>query len=266
VPTRENTTAPRHSDGVPKALLVTFLVALSGSLLVSGSAVMLQPRIEANRAAEREQHLMAIVGRLPGIEELFERIEDAAVDAVVVDITRGEIDHTLRPEQVDAPAAVRDAAATIAVPRNRDIAGLGQVNRYQVVYLVRAENELRLIVLPLRGQGYSSTLQGFLGLAGDANTIVGLSFYEHGETPGLGGRIDDPQWRAQWQGKQVRDPEGRLRIEVVRDAAESEELLARYQVDALTGATFTSRGVHNIVRFWLGDDGFGPFLRRLERR
>lgn len=258
--------ASMPNDSLAKTLLVALLVALFGSVLVSGSAVLLRPRIDANLEGERQRNLLEIVQRLPGAEQLFDGVEAASVEAFVVELASGEIDRTMRPEDVDARAAAQDIARSVAIPPDRDIAGIRRVSRYEVVYLVRAADELRLIVLPVRGRGFASTLYGFLGLAGDANTVVGLSFYEHGETPGLGAQVDSPQWREQWQGKKVRDPQGQLRVGVARGTLSPADPNAPYQVDGLTGATFTSQGVNNLVRFWLGDDGFGPFLNRIQPR
>jgi Na+-transporting NADH:ubiquinone oxidoreductase subunit C len=255
--------ASMPNDSMAKTLMVALLVALFGSVLVASAAVLLRPRIEANMERERQRNLLEMVRRLPGMGQLFERVEDASVEAFVVDLSTGEIDRRMRPEEVDARAAAQDITRSVAVSPDRDIAGIRRVSRYDVVYQVRAKDELRLIVLPVRGRGYASTLYGFLGLAGDANTIVGLSFYEHAETPGIGAQVDSPQWRAQWQDKKVRDPQGQVRIGVARGAVMPTDPNAPYQVDGLTGATFTSQGVNNLVRFWLGDDGFGPFLNRI---
>jgi Na+-transporting NADH:ubiquinone oxidoreductase subunit C len=230
--------ASMPNDSLAKTLIVALLVALFGSVLVSSAAVVLRPRIEANMEQERQRNLLEIVQRLPGVEALFDRVGDAAVEAFVVDLVTGEIDRTMRPEEVDARAAAQDMARSIAIPPERDIAGIRRISRYEIVYLVRADDELRLIVLPVRGQGFASTLYGYLGLAGDANTVVGLGFYEHGETPGLGAQVDSPEWRAQWQGKRVRDPQGQLRVRVARGALAPSDPSAPYQVDGLTGATF----------------------------
>lgn len=258
--------ASMPNDSTAKTLTVAFLVALFGSVLVSTSAALLQPRIEANLERERERNLLEIVQRLPGIEALFDRVEDVAVESSVVDLATGAIDQNLSPEEVDAVAMAQDPEHSIAIPSDRDIAGLRRISRYEIVHMVRTDNQLRLVVLPVRGQGYASTLYGYLGLSGDGDTVVGLSFYEHGETPGLGAQVDNPQWREQWQGKRVRDPQGQLRIGVARGALAPDDPNAPYQVDGLSGATFTSQGVNNLVRFWLGDDGFEPFLNRIRQQ
>jgi len=109
----------------------------------------------------------------------------------------------------------------------------------------------------VHGYGLWSTLYGFVALKPDGNEIVGLQFYQHAETPGLGGEVDNPNWRAQWPGKKLYDGDD-LKIEVVKGGASGD-----YQVDGLAGATLTSRGVNNLVRYWAGEDGFGPFLKHL---
>lgn len=255
--------ASMPNDSVAKTLIVALMVALFGSVLVSSAAVMLRPRIEANMEQERQRNLQEIIQRLPGIEQLFDNVEDAFVEAFVVDLVTGEIDPGIRPEEVDARVAAHDHARSIAIPTDRDIAGIRRVSRYKVIYLMRVDEALRLIVLPVHGQGFASTLYGYIGLAGDANTVVGLGFYEHAETPGLGAQVDSPQWRGQWRGKRVRDRQGQMRIGVARGTLAPADPNAPYQVDGLSGATFTSQGVNNIVRFWLGDHGFGPFLGRM---
>jgi Na+-transporting NADH:ubiquinone oxidoreductase subunit C len=105
-------------------------------------------------------------------------------------------------------------------------------------------------------------LYGFVALESDANTIAGLGFYEHGETPGLGGEVDNPRWKALWEGKRAyRD--GQVAINVAKGAVNPQSSGANWQVDGLSGATLTSRGVSNLVQFWLGAEGFQPYLTNL---
>lgn len=131
------------------------------------------------------------------------------------------------------------------------------------MYLVENSGAIEKIILPVRGYGLWSTLYGFVALESDANTVVGLGFYEHGETPGLGGEVDNPRWKAFWPGKQVyRD--GEVEIALAKGAVDPASTDAPWRVDGLSGATLTSRGVTNLVQFWLGEDGFQPFLANLK--
>ena len=101
-----------------------------------------------------------------------------------------------------------------------------------------------------------STLYGFLALDARTFEIQGITFYQHGETPGLGGEIDNPKWKALWPGKRAFDENMNPVIEVVKGQASADN-----EVDGLSGATMTSRGVTNLLRFWLGENGYGPYLK-----
>ena len=88
------------------------------------------------------------------------------------------------------------------------------------------------------------------------------SAQQHGLPPV---QIDNPRWRERWVGKLARDASGTLRLGVARGAVDPDAPAAPFLVDGISGATRTGVGVTNLLRFWLGPDGFGPFLERLAR-
>ena len=124
------------------------------------------------------------------------------------------------------------------------------------------EGKVTAVILPVHGYGLWSTLYGYLAVKPDGREVQGLQFYDHAETPGLGGEVDNPRWRGLWPGKLLTDDGGELKIEVVKGAA-SDGPEGVHQVDGLAGATLTARGVNNLVRYWVSEDGFGPFLKNL---
>jgi Na+-transporting NADH:ubiquinone oxidoreductase subunit C len=261
----------RHSfkalpnDSPLKTLLVTVAVALVGSILVTTSAVLLRPLQLANKEAESQKHFADLIELMPRPGEAAAIADGDGVEARVVDLQSGDYVPAIDPLLYDQRQAAKDPAQMVEIPPDMDVAGLKARARYALVYLVREDGKVQLIVLPVRGRGYASMLYGYLALRGDANTVAGLSFYEHAETPGLGALIDAPDWKAQWRGKKVRDPGGVMRLGVgtgivVRDGPE-----APYQVDGMTGATWTGNGVTNLLHYWLGDHGFGPYLRKLRQ-
>jgi Na+-transporting NADH:ubiquinone oxidoreductase subunit C len=127
-----------------------------------------------------------------------------------------------------------------------------------------AEGTLDMLVLPIEGKGLWSTMYGFLALDKDLKTVRGLTFYQHGETPGLGGEIDNPRWKALWPDRVAYDEAGEPVIEVIRGRAGTPDE-DPHRIDGLSGATITARGVMHTVNFWLGDDGFGPYLETLRQ-
>ena len=106
-------------------------------------------------------------------------------------------------------------------------------------------------------------MYAFLALDGDLNSVAAINFYEHGETPGLGGEIENPRWRSLWEGKLIYDETGDVRLEVIKGNVDAANVAAAWQVDGISGSTLTGNGVTNMVRYWFGPDGFGPFLDRL---
>jgi len=132
-----------------------------------------------------------------------------------------------------------------------------------VIYKVLDDGEISKLILPIYGKGLWSTMYGFIALDRDLCTIKGFTFYEHGETPGLGGEVDNPRWKKSWLGKQAFDENGNCRIHVIKGKVDMNDTNAIYKVDGLSGSTLTTRGVDQTVRFWLGDWGYKPFLDKM---
>jgi len=193
------------------------------------------------------------------VSELFKRI-----DRRFVDIAVGE--YVEMPESYDQRKAAKDPQRSEHLSGKEDIAGIKSQANVAEVFLARGDNgDLSRIILPVHGYGLWSTLYGFLALEPDANTVSGLGFYEHGETPGLGGEVDNPKWKALWEGKKLYGEQGEVEIQVVKGAVDSKTPNAEHKVDGLAGATLTSNGVSNLLRFWVGENGFGPYLKRMQQ-
>ncbi len=222
-------------DGPVRTVVVALLVALVCSLVVSVTAVLLKPRQDANR----------LLARAASVTGMAEVLGAGIAQARFVDLASGAY-------------VERDPGTSQPLPAGRDVAGLGRREDVATVFEVRDAGRLKLLILPVRGSGYQSTLKAYLALQSDLNTVAALSVYAHGETPGLGARIEDDAWRALWPGRQLADADGVIRLAVVKGAA-----AGVHEVDGISGATRTGNGVNNALRFWLGPDGFGPYLNRL---
>lgn len=253
-----------NNDTIKKTVIVTLLLCFVCSVVVSTAAVVLKPMQVANKELDFKRNILSAAGMLePGanVEQIFsERIVTR-----VVELDTGKFTDAVDSTTYDQRRAARDASLSTNLSKQEDIAGISRRENYAMVYLVEENGSLNKIVLPIKGYGLWSTLYGFVALEADANTILGLGFYEHGETPGLGGEIDNPNWKAQWEGKKVYDSEGEVAITVLKGRVDPSSPRAQYQVDGLSGATLTGRGVHNLVQFWLGESGFKRFLDNLQK-
>ncbi len=237
-----------------KILQIALGVSLVCALVVSLTAVSLRPHYLANLEAERMARLASILDALDDVA-VSKNPED--IEARVVELESGRYSETIDPLSFDARRAAHDPASNFSIPLEHDLAGIKRRARHAVVYLLRdSAGQVDVLILPVRGVGYQSALYAFLALSGDANEILGLRFYEHGETPGLGSQIQDPDWEAQWPGKMAFGETGQVTIRVGgSDSAGGD------RVDGISGATRTSNGVDRLIRFWLGDLGFGPYLK-----
>jgi Na+-transporting NADH:ubiquinone oxidoreductase subunit C len=250
------------NDDPRKILLVAVTLCLVCAVLVSGAAVLLKPLQERNQALAIKRQIISVAGLATDgldVEQLFrERIETR-----IVDLDTGDYAAGIDPAGFDPRAAARNPSTSRALARAADLAGIKRRADQAQVYLVREAGRLKTIILPVHGYGLWSTMYGFLALADDARTITGITFYEHAETPGLGDAIEKPEWQSGFHGKLAFDETGDARITVIKGSVDKASPEARYQVDGIAGATLTSNGVANLLRFWLSELGFGPYLDRL---
>jgi Na+-transporting NADH:ubiquinone oxidoreductase subunit C len=255
---------PSNKDSISNVFKVALLVCLACAIVVATAAVALRPIQQENRTLDLRRNVLAAAGLLQdgvSVQEQFRQVETR-----LVNLETGTFSDEFDTETYDPRSAVRDPALSESIPASEDIAGIKRREQYTEVYLINnSEGELQTLILPVRGYGLWSTLWGFVALDDDLNTVRGLGFYEHAETPGLGGEVDNPNWKAQFEGKEVYGNEGSVRLAVKKGSVNrSNEMEATHMVDGLSGATLTSTGVTNLIQFWLGERGFRPFLNNLE--
>lgn len=249
-------------DNPIRTLAVAFIVSFCCAVLVAGTAIFLRPQYQLNQELNRQQNVLAAAGLPTSREAVRQQFEN--VESRVVDLATGNYAPDIDPGTLIGVRARADSAESVPVPRDLDIAFIKERPRYAVVYLIYEADRLSAIVLPVYGYGLWSTLYGYIALEGDGNTIIGLRFYDHAETPGLGGEVDDPQWQRLWRGKRVYGESGEPLIEVIKGRVLPEsDAGADHRIDGITGATLTGQGVTNLLRYWLGEQGFGPYLRQL---
>lgn len=248
-------------DSVANTIRVSLIVCLVCALVVSTAAVLLAPRQAENREQFRQLNIVRVAGLDAPGRDLASAI--ARVERRHVDLQTGE--YVTMPESYDPLVAARDPAQGRLL--KDDPAGIRQMPRVGEVFLVRDEaGRFQRVVLPVHGYGLWSTMHGFLALERDLDTIAGIGFHEHAETPGLGGEIDNPRWRAGWHGKRLHDDAGEPALQVLKGPVPAGTPDPQHKIDGLSGATLTARGVQNLVRFWVGDQAYGPFLARLRER
>lgn len=246
------------NDSRTKTVIVAFLVSAVCALLVSTATVILRPIQAANRAAEERAQIAELVRGIPGMAQLLEQ-SGGTLSTVVINLATGRAAPDVPPSML--PTVLADTANWTVLDAGADIAGLGSRPDYAQIFLLRDGDEILLVLLPLTGQGYGGRIDAILAVRGDMNTVAGIAITGHSETPGLGGRIDEAAWQSGFPGTLIRDEAGQIRFAVARGPASNS-----FEVDGITGATRTGRGVTQMVQFWLGPDGYGPLIRAIQRR
>ena len=251
-----------NNDSIKNTVGVAVLLCIVCSVIVSASAVLLRPAQKHNKELDINKNILMAAGIYEQGKSVTEQFKSIKVK--LVDLETGKFTDAVDVATYDQRKAEKDPELSTDLSSAVDVANISSREQYSKVYLVEENGALKTIILPIRGYGLWSTLRGFLALDADLNTIKGLGYYEHGETPGLGGEVDNPKWKAMWVDKQAYDQSGDVAISVIKGHVDANTANAEHKVDGLSGATLTSKGVDNMMQFWLGENGFGPFISHLK--
>lgn len=237
-------------------------VCLVCSLGVSSAAIFLKDRQTENALVAQQQKVLDVAGLIkPGVELSNEETQSLFEERLVPQLIKLETGEPVA--EVDgvgpiefSPMEAAQKAKSTAPPNNAKVRFLPKVHK--LYYLLGSKGQVKKIILPIEGYGLWGFLYGYIALEADGVTVAGITFYQHKETPGLGGEVDNPNWKGSWKGKKLFRPgSDEVALAVIKKANDE------YEVDALSGATITSRGVTNMLIFWLGEHGFGPFLSKV---
>lgn len=254
------------NNSVQKTFLVAGILCIVCSVMISSAAVVLKPRQQFNAALDVKKNLLLAAGLIDNPRAAAEEIEEAykQVEEFIINFETGELADYIDPAEYNQRRQGNDPSTRVRIPQPLDKGNIRHRAPYGRVYLTRDEDgEVDLIILPVHGYGLWSTMYAFLALdANDTKTIRGIGFYEHGETPGLGGEIENERWQSQWEGKEALDGEFRPAFEVIKGSVDETRDGAIHRVDGLAGATITANGVGGMVQYWLSDHAYGVYLER----
>lgn len=242
------------------------LVCVICGIGVAGAAVALKPRQEENKILDQQKQVLYVAGLLKPdqqaspaeVKALFEK----NIRPEVIDLKTGTPAKGVEAKGFDQQRAAKDPATSTAAPENP--AKVFRLPNNALVYHVLKDGKTDMLILPIQGYGLWSVMYGYLALDDDATTVEGITFYQHGETPGLGGEVDNPKWKAGWEGRKIFDDKGKVALTVIKGQAGPPQA-APHRIDGLSGATITSNGVTNTIQFWFGPNGFGPYLKQFSQ-
>lgn len=255
-------------ESIGKTLGVALIVCIVCSVLVSTAAVTLNGIQEHNKKVDKIKNILQAGALYEDGMDVVKTYEEK-IEPVMIDLETGKrvtedmFNEELSIETFDIKTISEHPEYSVKIPRKKDLAGIKRRPKYMVIYFVKTAGEIEKIIFPIYGKGLWSTLYGFIAIDKDFKTVQGLTFYEHGETPGLGGEVDNTKWKASWKGKQAFDENYELILTVLKGAVDPSRPGAEHQIDGLAGATITTRGLDNMVKYWLQDQGYGAFLTNL---
>ena len=252
-------------ESVSKTFTVASTLAIICGIFVSAAAVGLRPTQEDNKSLDLKKNILAAAGLMTpetNVEEAYK----ASVTPRLIDLSTGNYDDSIDAATYDQVKAAKDPALSMEIPSKADIAKIKRVAKVALVYEIKKNGKLDQIVLPFHGKGLWSTMYGFLAVSSDTQTVRGITYYQHGETPGLGGEVDNPKWKALWPGKKLFDENGNVAIHVIKGHVAESAPNAQYEVDGLSGATLTTNGIDAMIRFWIGPEAFGKYLSNIRAK
>ncbi|TEW53395.1 Na(+)-translocating NADH-quinone reductase subunit C [Psychromonas sp. RZ22] len=242
-----------------KTMIIVLAVCLVCSIIVAGAAVGLRPLQIANKAIDKQNKILDVAGLTT--DKTIPEIFASNIETKLVDLATGEFVSTPDANTYDQRKAAKDPKTSVRLTPEQNIAKIGRRANLATVYLVSNDNGvLQRIILPVHGAGLWSTMYAFVAVKPDGNTVEAITYYEQGETPGLGGEVQNPHWRGLFVGKELFDANGNPAIKIVKGQAAAG---SKHEIDGLSGATLTSVGVEHTFTFWLGEQGFGPFLSKV---
>lgn len=213
------------------ALLVCFTCGLSLAVVSEG----LRPQREINEELDVKKNILKAV-------ELQE--------PVVPSMKSQEI---LKLYDMKIEEKVIDAAGQLI--GNKKPFEIKESEKFYPLYIYKEEGEVVSYAFPVYGKGLWSTVYGYLALEPDGTTVRGITFYKHGETPGLGGEVEKPWFQQNFKRKKIWDAKTRaLRpVAVVKGkvADKIPKAEQKFYVDGISGATITGQGVTEFLDRWI---------------
>lgn len=270
----------KNKDSPINTAIVAGSLCLVCALVVSTAASALKKIQDENVSVDRMKNLLAVT-QFPeetmASSEMIKSTFAENFDRVIIDMTTGEPaeeaclaamqsigkkwkdkeELILKYDQFLASKTKREEVAEKI--EGDDPAVIKYREKYSFVYILKNKDDgtPKTYVLPVRGYGLWSMMHGYLAIKPDFQTVEGLVFYDQAETPGLGGEVKSERFKNAWPGKKLFAENGDVQIRVIKSAPKDD-----HSIDALSGATITSNGVTNAMNYWLGPEGFKPYIDR----
>lgn len=239
------------------------------AVLLAGTFSALKGKVDANIDFDRQMNVLIATGLYSkaegGESKTRAELEELYTDRIigkVLEVKRGMVDKPVKGADGE-PTTIKVEKVTDLVETEYTVEDLPRLQLEQrrekdpakrkefTTFYTRVDEQGEAVAycIPIEGLGLWGMIYGFLALEHDLATVKGITFYQHKETPGLGGEIDNPDWQSQWKGKSIYDA-GDDFVSVTVKKGKVDKAVAyekEHMVDGLSGATITSNGVTKFV-------------------
>ncbi|WP_162045709.1 Na(+)-translocating NADH-quinone reductase subunit C [Vibrio taketomensis] len=252
-----------NNDSIKKTLFVVIALSLVCSIVVSTAAVALRSKQQENAVLDKQSKIIEVAG-IQTEGQSIPTLYKEYIEPRLVDFKTGDFVDTAKDgstaDTYNQRAAAKNPAESMKLSAEDDKAKIIRRADTGIVYLVKQGDKVSKVIIPVHGTGLWSMMYAFVAVEIDGNTIAGITYYEQGETPGLGGEVENPAWRNLFVGKKLFDENHNPAIKIVKGGAPAG---SEHGVDGLSGATLTGNGVQGTFDFWFGKLGYGPFLAKV---
>ncbi len=227
---------------ITKAYTLGFAAAVTMvcSVLLASAATLLKERQDQNIQLDIKYNILSVLGLVESRDidpDKLLNLYKEKVSTFVVDL-EGKLVSGRKAEEID--------------PKNDS--GL------LPVFARLDGGEISAYCIPAQGKALWSTVKGYLALEKDLNTVKGITFYSHGETPGLGGEIEKAWFTDSFKGKSILNNKGDVvSIQVVKGKMRDDEKDRQHKVDGISGATLTGKGLTIFIKSTL--EKYEPYFK-----
>ena len=215
------------------------IITLVASLLLALASTQLKELQEFNVELDKKKNILKCIGKdlaLMNADAIIKEYK-SNISNIILN-SNGDITANIASENLES------------VPNKSTGEVKYFLNKIEYLPAYKSSNP-EAFIIPISGKGLWSTLFGYFALEMDLNTVIGITFYKHGETPGLGGEVEKEWFQNNFVGKKIFNQTGKLvSIKVVKgkvnDVYSGEAL--NHGVDGISGATITSRGVSYFLK------------------
>ena len=215
-------------------------VVFGGAL--SLASVGLKPLQDKQVEIDTKKKILGAVMDISAIEDPNELLAlyNEKVQSLVIDINGNEITTDEKGNPI--------VAEEVNIQKNSKLDAADRA--YPVFMFSENGSEINAYIFPTFGSGLWDWISGFIALEQDLNTVLGIAFDHKGETPGLGARITEATVQERYIGKQIFNTQGEL-VSIMMLKGEGNTGLNEHQVDGMSGATITGKGVNAMLRDYL---------------